>query len=133
MTGANPSTYRLLFFFARNANLSLPEFKQFYEATHAPRVSALTDDPSTRPLLYKRRYLDRGEASQKSAFGEGALVVPEEFDVVTELVFENKEQAERFKERLYGVEENREKMLEDEEYMLSSRKRGGAVVEECGK
>lgn len=133
--------YKMLFFFARNPKLSPAEFKDYYENKHFPLLQSLVEtmpqhgiDTSSKPLLYKRRYIDH-EASDPKAGNPGtfgAHLPPIEFDVVMELVFQDKEKAGGFAKVLYGIEENAKKIVADEEVLFDRAKMRGVVVEEFG-
>jgi hypothetical protein len=136
---AGTSQYKMLFFFARNASLSPDEFKDYYENKHVPLILSLVDtmeahgiDESSKPLLYKRRYIDR-DASNPASGNPGMFdmgLPPFEYDVVTEIVFASKTAAADFVKVLYGIEENASRLLPDEDKLMDRSKMRGFVVEE---
>jgi hypothetical protein len=121
----------MLLFFKRNPKLSPTEFKEYYEANHVPMVMNIAKE-SKGLLVYTRRYLDH-DASDPSlenpftVFGSPAPTVP--YDIVNEVTFETKESAEEFSRVFYGVEENRAKVLADEEKLFIRNQMRGMIVE----
>jgi hypothetical protein len=129
--GSQPQ-YKLLLFFKRNPSLSTTEFKTYYEANHVPMVMDLAKD-SKGLLRYTRRYLDH-EGSQPAlgnpftVFGDPAPVI--DFDIVNEVTFDSKENAQEFAKALYGVEENAKRLLADEHRLFIRNQMRGMLVEE---
>ncbi|KAI9719363.1 MAG: hypothetical protein M1828_006264 [Chrysothrix sp. TS-e1954] len=132
MRMTTPSQFKLLLFFKRNPSLSPSEFRSYYEANHVPMVMSLS--ASSRGLLkYTRRYLDHAGSDPSlnlpfTVFGEPVPTV--NFDIVNEVTFESKEAAAEFARLLYGVEENRAKLVADEEKLFIRSEMRGMLVEE---
>lgn len=126
------STYKLLLFFKRNPELSPSQFKAYYEANHVPMVMELAQNAKGL-LRYTRRYLQH-DASDPSlgnpftVFGTPAPTV--DFDIVNEVAFETKADATEFARLMYGIEENRERVLQDEEKLFVRSQMRGMLVEE---
>lgn len=72
--------YKVISFLTKKDGLSLAQFRDYYENHHIPLVLSL----AAPPLLYKRRYIERGEplTSKDSAV---------DFDVIVELVFKDEQ------------------------------------------
>lgn len=127
--------YKLLLFFKRNPALSPSAFRADYEAHHVPMVMQLAaQDTTTGGLLrYTRRYLDHGASDPArgnpfTVFGAPAPVL--DFDVVNEVTFRSRREAEEFARVLYGVEENAARLVADEERLFVRDQMRGMVVEE---
>jgi hypothetical protein len=124
--------YKLLLFFKRNPSLSPTEFKAYYEANHVPMVMDLAKD-SKGLLRYTRRYLDHDGSDPSlnnpfTVFGNPAPTI--DFDIVNEVTFDNKANAQEFAKALYGVEENAKKLLADENKLFIRNQMRGMIVEE---
>ena len=83
-------------------------------------------------LSYTRHFLDH-EASDPALgnpfmkYGEPVPTVP--FDVVNKVIFETKAAAVEFSRLMYEVEENKEKVLEDENYLFIRSQMRGMVFD----
>jgi hypothetical protein len=124
--------YKMLLFFKRNPELSPAEFKAYYEANHVPMVMDLAQNAKGL-LRYTRRYLqhdasDPALGNPFTVFGTPAPTV--DFDIVNEVTFESKAAAEEFARLMYGIEENRAKVLKDEEKLFVRNQMRGILVEE---
>lgn len=133
------STYKVLFFVARNPQMTPAEFKDHYENKHVPLLKSLLGTmkqhgihESSRPLQYRRLYIDRDASDPKSGnpgiFGETAPII--EYDVVTEMAFSDKDAAAGFVQLLFGIEENAKRIMADEWKLIDVAKRKAFVVEE---
>lgn len=71
---------RILSYLAKRDGMSADEFVDYYENRHVPLILSLAPPPA----VYKRHYLERGDAVN---IGEAAI----DFDVVTEQVFTDRE------------------------------------------
>ncbi|KAI9703035.1 MAG: hypothetical protein M1820_006026 [Bogoriella megaspora] len=125
--------YRLLMFFTRNPELSPSEFRSYYEANHAPLIMELANS-APGLLRYTRRYIDH-ESSLESTGNPFVMfdagVPPFDFDVVSDVVFEGRQQAETFARTMYNLEDSvKEKILKDENKLFVRSKMRGMVVKE---
>jgi hypothetical protein len=68
--------YKVMAFLCRKPGLTRAEFIDYYEKRHIPRALAL----ERQPVGYRRNYPIPRDA-------DGAAGLPEDFDVITELVF----------------------------------------------
>ena len=68
--------FKVFGFLTRREGIEMQDFIDYYENTHVPLICSL----APAPIVYKRRYLVRGEELTK----EGGAV---DFDVMTELGF----------------------------------------------
>lgn len=84
-------------------------------------------------LRYTRRYLDH-EASDpalKSPFTTFGTPVPTiDFDMVNEVTFSSREEAQKFEQALYGIQENAQKAMADETALFDRNMMRGMIVEE---
>lgn len=123
--------YTMLLFFKRNPKLSPAEFREYYEANHVPMVVSIAKEAKGM-LVYTRRYLDHDASAPKmnnpfTIFGSADATVP--YDIVNEVTFATKENAEAFSRIMYDVEENREKVLKDEETLFLRNEMRGMLVQ----
>ncbi|KAK7990518.1 hypothetical protein PG990_014798 [Apiospora arundinis] len=123
--------YTMLLFFKRNPNLSPAEFRAYYEANHAPMVMEIAKEAKGL-LTYTRRYLnhDASDPSLKNpftTFEDPAAAVP--YDIVNEVTFETREDAAEFSRIMYDVEENRAKVLDDENKLFLRSQMRGMIVD----
>ncbi|KAL9087903.1 MAG: hypothetical protein Q9165_006465 [Trypethelium subeluteriae] len=123
--------YKLFLFFTRNPDLSPAEFRAYYEAKHVPLVMEVAKTASGLQR-YKRHYIDHASSldSGNPFTVFGAEVPPFDFDVVSEVVFQSKEQAEGFAKTMYSVEENAAGFVADENKLFIRNKMRGMVIEE---
>jgi hypothetical protein len=126
------SQYKLLLFFKRNPSLSPTGFKAYYEANHVPMVMDLAKD-SKGLLRYTRRYLDHDGSDPElnnpfTVFGHPAPTI--DFDIVNEVTFDSKANAQEFSRALYEVEENAKRLLDDENKLFVRNQMRGMLVEE---
>lgn len=129
---SNPPQYKLLLFFKRNPNFSPAEFRTYYEANHVPMVMELAQN-SPGLLRYTRRYLDH--TASDPALGNpftvfGTPVPTVDFDIVNEVTFRSKAEAREFARLLYEVEENKVKVVADENKLFIRNQMRGMLVEE---
>jgi hypothetical protein len=124
--------YTLLLFFKRNPSMSITDFKEYYESNHVPMV--MEHAKTSKGLLrYTRRYIDH-EASNPSlnnpftVFGTPAPTL--DFDIVNEVTFDTKENARRYADAFYGVAENAEKTIAEENKLFIRNQMRGMIVEE---
>ena len=123
--------YTMLLFFQRNPSLSPAEFRTYYEANHVPMVMEIAKEAKGL-LTYTRRYLDHKAsdpalASPFTVFGNPAPTVP--YDIVNEVTFETRKDAAEFARIMYDVEENRAKVLEDENKLFVRSQMRGMIVQ----
>lgn len=129
---SNEPVYKMLLFFKRNPELSPAEFKAYYEANHVPMVMELAQDAKGL-LRYTRRYLQHDESDPEfdnpfTVFGTPAPTI--DFDIVNEVTFETKAAAAEFARLMYGIEENRARVLKDEGKLFIRSQMRGYLVEE---
>lgn len=122
--------YYFLLFLKRNPAISPAAFRAHYEAHHAPMVMEIAK--TAKGLQSYTRHFLGHEASDPALgnpfmnYGEPVPTVPTvPFDVVNKVIFETKAAAGEFSRLMYEAEENKEKVLEDENYLfLRSQMRG---------
>jgi ribosomal protein uS13 len=85
--------YRVFGFLAKRDGLSMPEFKDYYENHHVPPL--LSRAP--KPLIHKRRYVNRDEEFMKT----GLQV---DFDVMVEVAFADEDTFLAYMGKLFGPE-----------------------------
>ncbi|KAF3012245.1 hypothetical protein E8E14_011055 [Neopestalotiopsis sp. 37M] len=130
---SSETQYTMLLFFKRNPNLSPAEFKTYYEANHAPMVRDIAKDAKGL-VTYKRRYLDHAASDPSlgnpfTVFGEPAAAGTVPYDMVNEVTFATKADAAEFSRIMYEIEENRVKVLEDEDKLFVRGSMRGMIVE----
>jgi hypothetical protein len=126
------SQYKLLLFFKRNPSISAAEFKDHYEANHVPMVMNLAKNFQGL-LRYTRRYIDHDGSDPAlnnpfTVFGSPAPTI--DFDVVNEVTFESKANAQEFASMMYAKKENAMKLLDDENKLFIRNQMRGMLVEE---
>jgi len=112
--------YRVFGFLQKLPHLSMEAFIDHYETRHVPLVLSLAG----RPPVYKRRYIERDRPTTQ---GAGTV----DFDVMTELAFEDRAAFAAWIARLYGPAAEG-KVVADEKRFLDMAKTRGYVVEEHG-
>lgn len=111
---------RVIAFLVKQPHLSTDEFIDYYENKHVPLIVSLSGD--TLPVIYKRRYLRK--EPEYLVHGQ-----PANFDVITELVFPDREAQGAWTAQL-GKEGRGERIVADEENFLVRSKTTAHVVEE---
>jgi len=112
--------YRVFGFLQKLPHLSMEAFTDYYETRHIPLVLSIAGQPP----VYKRRYIDRDKPTTR---GAGTV----DFDVMTELAFEDRAAFSAWMGRLYGPAAEG-KVVEDEARFLDMAKTRGYVVDEFG-
>lgn len=112
--------YRVFGFLTKLPHLSMQAFIDHYEMRHIPLVLSLAGQPP----VYKRRYIDRDKPTTR---GAGTV----DFDVMTELAFEDRTAFAAWMARLYGPAAEGQ-VAQDEALFLDMAKTRGYVVEEFG-
>ncbi|KAI0785780.1 hypothetical protein C8Q75DRAFT_735276 [Abortiporus biennis] len=133
--------YTTLAFLTKKPGLTTEEFISYYEEHHIPLINRLTG-PENQPIVYKRRYTHRDDPKRvmvRAQVDEGGQPVAGErngdnkltedkgnvdFDVITELVFEDEAAQQRW---MGALLKNWDTVVEDEERFLW-RERTRAVV-----
>jgi hypothetical protein len=110
--------YKVFSFLSKKADLTVAEFVDYYERRHVPLILSL----APAPILYKRRYIKR----ENRITGDMGEV---DFDVVTELGFEDQSAFEAWMERLFAPA-NGNIVAEDESRFLDRTKTRAYVPEE---
>ncbi len=107
--------FRVLGFFSMKDGMETQEFIDYYEHSHVPLICRL----APTPIVYKRRYVRRGEKLTT----EGGAV---DFDVITELAFTDREAFQAWMAQLLASG----KVAADEAKFLNRSKTRAYVVEE---
>jgi hypothetical protein len=108
---------KYLAFLTKKQGMDTPAFIDYYENVHVPLIRRL----APTPVVYKRRYLMRDdELTSRSGL---------DFDVVTELVFENRQAYAHWRAQLYGPGAAG-LVLADEERFLDRLRTCACVIEE---
>ncbi|ETS75983.1 hypothetical protein PFICI_12927 [Pestalotiopsis fici W106-1] len=124
--------YTMLLFFKRNPSLSPSEFKAYYEANHVPLVLEVAKEAKGL-ITYTRRYLDHAASDPSlgnpfTVFGDSPpATVP--YDMVNEVTFATRADAVEFSRIMYKVEENRARVLDDENKLFVEDQMRGMIVE----
>jgi uncharacterized protein (TIGR02118 family) len=110
--------YRIFAFLTKRHDISVSAFKEYYENSHIPLILSLA--PS--PVIYKRRYLNRDQKFTESG-------APVDFDVMTELVFPDREAFVAWMGKL-AAPENGDRVAVDEAVFLDRSRTRAYVVDE---
>ncbi len=110
--------FRVLGFLTKREGIETQAFIDYYENKHVPLIYSL----APTPLVYKRRYLMRGEELTK----EGGAI---DFDVVTELGFPDRAAFLAWMAQLSGPGAG-ERVAADEAMFLDRSRTRAYVVEE---
>lgn len=95
LTKAGGTVYKVVAFLCRKPGLTRSEFIDYYEKQHVPRIL----DLERQPVGYRRTYPIPRDADTTAGAGpdvgprgdeQREAVLPEEFDVITELEFESR-------------------------------------------
>jgi hypothetical protein len=107
---------KIFAFLTKREDLETQAFIDYYENHHVPLISSL----APTPIVYKRNYLVRGDDLNRRE--DGTI----DFDVVTELVF-----ADREAYLAWGAAVGRgEQVAQDEERFLDRSRTRAYVIEE---
>lgn len=110
--------YRVFGFLTRREGIEMREFIDYYENKHVPLICRL----APTPVVYKRRYLVRGEELTT----DGGAV---DFDVMTELAFPDRAAYLAWIAKLSGPGAG-EQVADDEAKFLDRSRTRAYVVEE---
>ena len=110
--------FKVLGFLTKRAGIETQAFIDYYENTHVPLICSLAPPP----LVYKRRYLMRGEALTKEG---GAL----DCDVVTELGFPDRAAFLAWMAQLSGPGAGEQVAADEAKFLDRSRTRAYVVEE----
>ena len=111
--------YRVFGFLTKRDGLSMSEFKDYYENHHVPLLLSL----APRPLIHKRRYLNRGEELMKSG-------LPVDFDCMVEVAFADEDAFLAYMGKLFGPEAVDDAVAVDEAKFLDRSRTRAYVVDE---
>jgi hypothetical protein len=111
--------YRVFGFLTKRDGLSMSEFKDYYENHHVPLLLSL----APRPLIHKRRYVNRGEEFMKSGF-------PVDFDCMVEVAFADEDAFLAYMGKLFGPEAVDDAVAVDEARFLDRSRTRAYVVDE---
>ena len=109
--------FKVFGFLTKKENLSIQEFINYYENKHVPLICSLAPVPS----VYKRRYL----RERLTAEGAGRF----EFDVMTELVFTDRNTFDSWMAALAKPEASALVVADEEKFLNRSRTRAYVVDE----
>jgi uncharacterized protein (TIGR02118 family) len=110
--------FKVLAFLTKREGIETQAFIDYYENTHVPLICSL----APTPMVYKRRYLVRGEALTKEG-GAG------DFDVVTELGFPDRAAFLAWRAQLSGPGAGEQVAADEEKFLDRSRTRAYVVEE----
>jgi hypothetical protein len=112
--------YKILLFMKRRSDLSMDEFRAYYETQHAP----LCRQGLTGVARYVRRYITPLRHPETGAWQDS------EFDVITELWFASQENRDRTAVYLSSNFMPQE-IVEDEKQLFDRSSFRLAIVDEC--
>jgi len=110
---------KVLAFLTKREDIETQAFIEYYENHHVPLICSL----APTPIVYKRRYLMRGDELNK---GDGAV----DFDVVTELGFPDRAAFLAWRAQLSGPGAGEQVAADEAKFLDRSRTRA-CIVEEC--
>ena len=110
--------FKVFGFLTRREGIQMKDFIDYYENKHVPLICSL----AATPLVYKRRYIVRGEELTK----EGGAV---DFDVMTELQFPDRAAFLAWMAQLSGPGAG-EQVAADEARFLDRSRTRAYVIEE---
>jgi len=110
--------FRVIAFLTKRQGIDTQTFIDHYENKHVPLICSL----APTPIVYKRRYLVRGEALTK----EGGAV---DFDVMTELGFPDRAAFLAWMARLSGPGIGEQVAADEAKFLTRSRTRAYVVDE----
>jgi len=111
--------YRVFGFLTKRDRLSMPELKDYYENHHVPLL--LSRAP--KPLIHKRRYVNRDEEFMKT----GLQV---DFDVMVEVAFADEDAFLAYMGKLFGPEAVDDAVAVDEAKFLDRSQTRAYLVDE---
>ena len=109
---------KVLGFLAKREGIEMQAFIDYYENKHVPLICSLAPDP----IVYKRRYLVRGE----ELTNEGGAV---DFDVITELGFPDRAPFLAWMARLSGPGIGEQVAADEAKFLARSPTRAYVVDE----
>ena len=104
--------FKVLAFLTKREGIETKAFIDYYENRHVPLICSL----APTPIVYKRRYLMRGEELTK----EGGAI---DFDVVTELGFSDRSAFLAWMARLSGPGAGEQVAADEAKFLERSRTR----------
>lgn len=110
--------FKVLSYLVKRDGMTVDEFVEYYEKRHVPLILSLAPDP----IVYKRHYLQRGDAVN---VGERTI----DFDVVTEIAFSDRAAFEVWS-RAVGTGDNGDRVAADEAWFLNRSHTRACVVQD---
>lgn len=110
--------FKVFGFLAKRAGMEMKDFVDYYENHHVPLIRSL----ASTPIVYKRRYIGRGEGLTK----EGGAV---DFDVMTELGFPDQAAFLAWMAQLSGPGAGEQVAADEAKFLDRSRTRAYVVEE----
>jgi uncharacterized protein (TIGR02118 family) len=111
--------FKVIAFLVKKDGTSVEEFSNYYENHHVPLVLSL----ARAPLVYKRRYLTRGNELTQS----GNVV---DFDAITEVCFEDEASFHKNWLTPLVLDQTGKAIAEDEERFIDRAKTRAYIVNE---
>jgi uncharacterized protein (TIGR02118 family) len=112
------AVFKVFGFLTKREGIEMQDFIEYYENKHVPLICSL----APAPIVYKRRYLVRGEELTK----EGGAV---DFDVMTELGFPDRAAFLAWMARLSGPGIGEQVAADEAKFLTRSRTRAYVVDE----
>jgi hypothetical protein len=122
--------YKVYLFIQKKPELSMAEFKDYYENHHIPLLHQTLYTTCQAPIIYKRNYLEREKEIFSTMMGRPAI--PVDFDVVTEMVYEDQNHFQQVM-KAYGNPEVLKLIKEDEMKIIAQDLLRAYVVDEAGE
>ena len=111
--------FKFMVLIKKKPSMTRAEFIDYYENVHAPLLQRIMPPIGT----YRRNYIQYND-ELGSTIGRGGGSGETPFDVITEVIFETREQADTYMSAFWDEERHRQ-ILEDESNFVSGN--GGVV------
>ena len=110
--------FKVLSYLVKRDGMNIEDFVEYYENRHVPLILSL----APVPVVYKRHYLQHGDAAN---LGAGTI----DFDVVTEIAFADRAAFEFWSDAV-GTGDNGDRVAADEARFLNRSRTRACVVQD---
>ncbi|NHN36533.1 EthD domain-containing protein [Pseudomaricurvus alcaniphilus] len=108
--------FKLVLTMKRRSGLTLEQFMNYYHEHHLPNVFAILPPSTNGATLHRRNYILRDDPFN-DLIGDGRINANPPFDVITEIEFDNRADAEESM-RTFFDERYIDKIKEDEAHFI---------------
>ena len=117
-------------FIQKKAEMSMSEFKDYYENKHIPMLEKTLFAGPQRPTVYKRNYIEKEKEMLSQMFGMPAQ--PVDFDVITEMEYRDEAHFKQMSS-IYQTHEAAKDVSDDEAKFIDKKVIRFYMVDEAGK